>query len=261
MTPPARFAAPVIALVLALASGCASLPGARRAPTTILAPLQPVAGRPGVLVEPGYPALAARVARLLPRAQARVTATLGQSFRRPVRLRLCGSRRCMVALARNPDRNAESSRDGLLLGPSAFQTGIDLGNLLTHELVHALFRQYLGHRYWRVPAWFHEGVAVLVSGNGAEGVSVADARRALRAGRHFTFYCRRDPAGFRRSFRPGGQLRYRQAAMFVRFIGGTPNRFRRLIAAVLQEGDLCGAYQRIYGQDLRDRWRRFRLGA
>ena len=208
-------------------------------------------------METGHELLAAQVARLLPRATARVERALGQKYRLP-RIRLCGTRACMAALARNPRRNAESTRDGLLLGPGAFRPGTDLEKVLAHELVHALFRHRLGRRYWRVPAWFHEGVAVMVSGNGGGRVSEAAARHALRGGNHFTFYCRRDPFGFRRSFRPGGQLYYRQAGMFVRHISGEPSRFYRLIAAVLKDGDVCGAYQRLYGQDLRARWQGFR---
>ncbi len=241
---------PTILAVLLL-SGCAGI-----APTPKV-PLVPVAGFPGIFVEAGYEARGRQIARLWRRAKTRVAKQLGQSFNRPVRLRICGSQSCMTALARNPGRNAESSRDGLLLGPGAFQNGLGLEKLLSHELVHALFRQFLGRRYGRVPAWFHEGVAVMVSGNGAEGVSAAQATAALRRGNHFTFYCRRDRLGFTRGFRPGGQIYYRQAALFVMHLKGQPARFRRLIARVLESADLCDAYRQTDGGSLRDLWHRY----
>ena len=234
-------------------AGCAGLPGQRAA-----VPMQPVAGLPGVTVEAGHGARGRQVARLWRRARSRVTGALGLPFRRPVRLRICATRRCMAVLARNPARDAESARDGLLLGPGAFRTGVNLENLLAHELVHGLFRQYLGRRYWRVPAWFHEGVAVMVSGNGAEGVAAATALRALHAGDRFTFYCRRDRLGFSRAFRPGWQRYYRQAELFVRRIAGSPAQFRRLIAETLRTADLCGAWREIHGRSLRRAWREFR---
>jgi hypothetical protein len=245
------------ALLLSAASlsGCAALSG-ERAPV----PMEPVRGLAGAAVEAGHAAQGQRVATLWRRAQAHVTAALGQPFRRPVRLRICATARCMKALARDPRRDAESSRDGLLLGPGAFRPGLNLESLLAHELVHALFRQYLARRYWRVPAWFHEGVAVTVSGNGAEGVSAAAARQAMRSGDRFTFYCRRDRLGFNRAFRPGGQLYYRQAELFVRHIAGAEAQFHRLIERTLRTADLCASWQHIRQRPLRREWRRFRTG-
>lgn len=244
---------PALLPLLAALAGCSTLPAQRSS-----IQMQPVSGLPGVTVEAGEMARGRQVAQLWRQAQARVAGALGQPFLRPVKLRICATARCMKALARNPARDAEATADGLLLGPGAFRTGLNLENLLAHELVHALFRQHLGRDYWRVPAWFHEGVAVMVSGNGAEGVSAAAARRAMRSGDRFTFYCRRDRLGFARAFRPGGQRYYRQAEQFVRHIAGTPAQFRSLIAATLTSADLCAAWRRIHGRSMRQAWRGFR---
>lgn len=245
---------PTVTFLAVNLAGCAALAEKQTA-----IPMAPVKSATGVSVEAGHTARGQQVARLWRQARAQVASALGLPFRHPPRLRICATPRCMTTLARNPARDAESTRDGLLIGPGAFRPGLNLGSLLAHELVHAHFRGYLRRRYWRVPAWFHEGVAVMVSGNGAEGVSAAAAIRALRSGDHFTFYCRRDRLGFTRGFRPGGQLYYRQAALFVRHIAGTPAEFRRLIARTLRSSDLCGEWREIHGRPLRPAWNRYRI--
>jgi len=98
----------------------------------------------------------------------------------------------------------------------------------------------------RLPQWFKEGLAVMVSGGGgAEGVSELQARDAIRRGDHIAIESSssllnlasvkfvRSPQIPDTSFRI--QMAYRQAGLFVTFLHETnPVGFARMMNAILE---------------------------
>jgi hypothetical protein len=120
-----------------------------------------------------------------------------------------------------------------------------------------------------LPNWFKEGLAVVVSGGGgAEEVSVAEARDAIRWGdqiavtREGSLFdwvgvrMARSPEVPDTSFRV--QMAYRQAGMFVAFLRDTnPAAFDAMMQAVLDGRPFAEAVETGYQTDLEALWLRF----
>lgn len=120
----------------------------------------------------------------------------------------------------------------------------------------------------RLPHWFKEGLAVMVSGGGgAEGVSESQARAAVRRGDHIaiessgsllnltTVKFENPPAI------PNGSLTemaYRQAGLFVAFLHDTnPAGFEHMMDAIFQSRPFAEALETGYATDLPNLWSRF----
>ena len=116
--------------------------------------------------------------------------------------------------------------------------------ILTHELSHAHLRGWISQlSVMRLPQWFREGLAVIVSrGGGAEGVSELQARDAIRRGDHIAIESSsslfnlgavkfaQPPEIPGTSFRT--EMAYRQAGLFVAFLHETdPVGFARMMNA------------------------------
>src|SRR5215475_2678113 len=129
------------------------------------------------------------VATLLPTAIARVEAAHGRRFAHPV----------IVGVYVTPDAyvaaNGLGSRRSVgmtflgrvLLSPALFSAQRHrLPAMLTHELSHAHLRSWISQlTFMRLPHWFTEGLAVMISGGGgAEGVSELQAWDAIRRDDH-----------------------------------------------------------------------------
>ena len=142
--------------------------------------------------------------------------------------------------------------------------------LLTHELSHAHLGTWMSQLgVWRLPQWFKEGLAVMVSGrDGAEGVSESQARDAIRRGDHIALASSnsllnlgviryaQSPEVPDTSFRT--LMAYRQAGMFVTFLHDTdPAGFARMMNAILDDRSFTEAVTTGYGTDLQALWLRF----
>ena len=118
-----------------------------------------------------------------------------------------------------------------MLAPILFSTQRHrLPAILTHEMSHAHLRTWISQlSVMRLPQWFKEGLAVMISGGGgAEGVSELQARAAIKRGDHIAIESsssvfnlgavrfKQPPIIPDTSFRI--QLAYRQAGMFVTFL-------------------------------------------
>jgi hypothetical protein len=159
----------------------------------------------------------------------------------------------------------------VMLSPALFSRQRQrLPALLTHELSHAHLGSWMSQLgVWRVPQWFKEGLAVMVSGGGgAEGVSERQARDAIRRGDHIALpgsnsllnlgviRYERSPEIPDTSFRT--LMAYRQAGMFVTFLHDTdPTGFARMMNAILDDRSFTEAITTSYGTDLQALWRRF----
>jgi len=216
---------------------------------------------PQVHYEDGAFEYARTVAGLLPTAIARVEAVHGRRFAHPVTVGVYVSPEGFVAANGLGDRGAVGMTflGRVVLSPVLFSTQrYRLPALVTHELSHA-----------RLPHWFTEGLAVMVSGGGgAEGVSEFRARDAIRRGDHIAIEgagpllnlagvkFEHPPQISDTSFRI--LLAYRQAGLFVTFLHDTnPVGFARMMNAILDSRPLAEAVATGYETDLHTLWSRF----
>ena len=224
--------------------------------------------------QPGAEDFAHDVAALLPDAIARVEAVHGRPFAHPV----------TVGVYATPE--AFAAADGLgsnipvgvtfagrvNLSPVLFRSQHQrLRAILTHELSHAHLQGWIGPIAYmrRLPVWFKEGLAVMVSGGGgAEMVSEEEARAAIRRGEQIVI----DEAGslqnsgfFRVERAPADKapwypivLAYRQAGMFVTYLRESDRpAFDRMMNAIFDGRTFAQAVTIGYHDDARSRWQKF----
>ena len=269
-------AATAVVLVLLVAVAAASVPEVRHIASGWWNNPETLAGLPEnrqVRYEEGALDRARLVAALLPAAIARVEAAQGRPF----------AHRVIIGVYLTPEAFAAANGTGVsgaagahflgrvILSPALFTTKRwRLPAILTHELSHAHIRSWISElRFIALPNWFKEGLGVMVSdGGGAEEISVADARDAIRWGDHIAMNTDTslfDWVGVRMaqppqvpdsSFRT--QMAYRQAGMFVAFLRDTdPAAFAAMMQAVLDGRKLGEAVQAGYHTDLQSLWLRF----
>jgi hypothetical protein len=223
--------------------------------------------------EPGAEAYAHDVAALLPAAIAKIEAVQGRRFEHPV----------TVGVYTTPEAYAVANATGsagavgvTTFGRVVLSPGLNrpqhwrLRAILTHELSHAHLQGYISTYTWvRLPNWFKEGLAVMVSGGGgAEFVSEREARAAIERGETITI----DDAG---SFANLAEIRferaparatasdrtvmaYRQAGMFVSFLHDTDTSgFARMMNAILDGRPFAEAVDTGYRQDVQSLWQKF----
>jgi len=269
-------AAAAVALVLLVAVAAASVPQVRHIASGWWNNPETLAGLPEnrrVRYEEGAIDRARIVAGLLPAAVARVEAVHGRPFAHPV----------IIGVYLTPEAYAAANGTGfagavgvnflgrVILSPSLFTTKrARLPAILTHELSHAHIRSWMSElSFIALPNWFKEGLAVVVSGGGgAEEVTVADARDAIRWGDRIAVQnagSLLDWVGVRMvapphvpetSFRV--QMAYRQAAMFVAFLQDSdPVAFAALMRAILDGQPFAEAVETGYHTDVETLWLRF----
>lgn len=228
---------------------------------------------PQVHYEDGALEYARIVAGLLPAATVRVEAAHGRRFARPVTIGVYVSRAAFDAANGAGAQGAVGLTflRHVILSPALFTTQRPrLPALLTHELSHAHIQSWISQlAYMHLPHWFTEGLAVMVAGGGgAEGVSEAQARDAIRRGDHIaiestgsvfnlnTVKFNRPPEIPNTSFRT--LMAYRQAGLFVTFLRDTnPAGFARMMSAILDGRLLADAVATGYETDLQALWSRF----
>ncbi len=230
-------------------------------------------GNPQVHYQDGASEHARTVAGILPTAIARVEAIHGRRFAYPVTVGVYVSPEAFVAAngTGNPRAVGTTFLGHVILSPVLFSAQRQrIPAILTHELSHAHLQSWISQlTFIRLPNWFKEGLAVMVSGGGgAEGVSELQARDAIRRGDHIAIKSagsllnlaaikfEQPPEIPNTSFRI--QMAYRQAGLFVAFLHGTnPDGFARMMNAILDGHPLAGAVTTGYEADLHTLWLRF----
>ncbi|MEW6519113.1 MAG: hypothetical protein AB1461_06835 [Thermodesulfobacteriota bacterium] len=217
-----------------------------------------------IFYEPGAEANAALLAPLLPEAVAKVEAAHGLPFHDPAAVHVCAS---AESCYRFTGSRAPAIVTGkLFLSPLLFSAGRPVDRYLVHELSHLHLQQRLGTlQCIRLPVWFKEGLAEVVSG-GATSSRMADrqAYEAIAAGRCFT----PDAGGnvftallFPRYGSYWGisqPLFYRQCLLFVDFLQGSDETsFRALMTAIQQDESFSAAWSMAYRQSLPTMWQQF----
>ena len=228
---------------------------------------------PQVHYETGASEQARTVARLLPAAIAQVEAVHGRPFAHPVTVGVYVTPEAFVAAngMGSPRSVGMTFLGRVMLSPVLFSTQRQrLPAMLTHELSHAHLRSWISQLgVLRLPQWFKEGLAVMVSGGGgAEGVSEFQARDAIRRGDHIAIESSssllnlgairfaQPPEIPDTSFRI--LMAYRQAGMFVTFLHDTdPAGFARMMNAILDDRSFAEAMTTGYSTDLQALWLRF----
>jgi hypothetical protein len=263
-------------VVLLTAAGVAAVPMLRHAASgwwNTPEGLPALPEDPHVHYEAGGFEYARAVAGLLPEALAQVEAVHGRPFRYPVTVAVYVTPEAFVAAngMGDPRSVGMTFLGRVMLSPALFSRQRQrLPALLTHELSHAHLASWMSQvGVWRLPQWFKEGLAVMVSGGGgAEGVSESQARDAIRRGNHiaiansnsllnlgFISYAR-PPEEPDTSFRT--LMAYRQAGMFVTFLHDTnPAGFARMMNAILDDHSFTESVVTAYGTDLQTLWLRF----
>ena len=218
--------------------------------------------------QPGAEDFAQDVAALLPEAIRRVEAAQGRHFSHPI---IVGAYATPEAYATANGRGSDvpvgvTFAGRVNLSPKLFWPQHKrLPAILTHALSHAHLQNWIGgNAYIRLPNWFKEGLAVMVSeGGGAELVSEEQARSAIQRGEQIAI----DEAGSLQNLadiRFGRApvkttpswypvvLAYRQAGMFVNYLRESDQpAFDRTMSAILDGRMFTEAMDVGYHDDVR----------
>jgi len=240
-------------------------PTVQHAVTATLLPqtgLNPSPIDPRVRFDPGTDALAQAVARLLPQAVAQLQAAQGTTLG-PFEVRIYASAERYSRLgACPPGSRGCTFRGHLSLAPGVSVQPEFLLPLVTHELSHVVLQQRMGMmKASRIPPWFAEGLAVLVSGGGgAENVTADEARRAILAGQSFTPTVESSllhPASAH-AFGLDHRMFYRQSALLVAYLRErTPQQFQSLMLYLHAGGSFEQAFTQSYPQGIAPLWADF----
>jgi hypothetical protein len=218
-----------------------------------------------VLAESGAEDLARQVAGYLPEAIRTIEKEQYRDFTKPVTVYVCASEDSFAGHTglSKPARGALITKvflSGRLKDPEFNET---LKAILTHELSHLHLQQQLGvyHYNANIPAWFQEGLAVMVSnGGGAEKVSEAAAVKAIVEGKHFTpeahgsFFWHKSGS----SYGLDPHMFYRQAELFVRYLKRTSEfKFGLLMLEIADGGDFDKSFRATYGMSIDETWQDF----
>jgi hypothetical protein len=266
-----------LALIIVGAGAAVSMPAVRHMITGFLNlpdRLPALADNPLVHYESGAEDFARDVAVLLPEAIARVEAVHGRPFAHPVTVGAYATPEAFAA-ANGLGSNVPvgvTFAGRVILSPKLFRPQHwRLRAILTHEMSHAHLAGYIGGTsYFRLPPWFKEGLAVMISeGGGAELVKEDEAWAAIQRGEQIaiddasspqtTIDIRFDKAPEKQS--PSWYpivLAYREAGMFVKYLRQSDRpAFDRMLGAILDGRSFAEAINAGYHEDVRALWKKF----
>ena len=224
--------------------------------------------------QPGAEGFARDVAALLPDAIGRIETAHGRRFVHPAIVGVYVTEEAYAAAngvgSAVPVGVTFTGR--VNLSPKLFRLQQQrLPAILMHELSHSHLQGWIGEAAYifRLPNWFKEGLAVMVSaGGGAELVSEAQARAEIQRGNQIAI----DEAGslqamgsVRLERTPAGTpswypvvLAYRQAGMFVSYLRESDEpAFERMMNAILDDRAFAEAVRAGYHDDVRSLWQKF----
>ena len=182
-----RLRAAMLIFLLAPLSGC-TVARVAKAWTQSRADFRLCTADPRIFCEPGAEALAQKILPLLPAAIDSIERSQYAPFAKSIRVYTYATTRSYANHSGGVEYSAGSASLGTIhLSPRLLQTPERTQAVLAHELSHLHLQQPIGTVAWaRIPSWFHEGLATLVSnGGGAETVTAQEAREALAHGQHF----------------------------------------------------------------------------
>lgn len=162
-----------------------------------------------------------------------------------------------------PKARGSAIKNEVYISPIIRERIETLQKILTHELSHVHLRQYIGT--WRylteVPGWFHEGLAVEVSGGGgAEKVTDEEAISAIKAGKYFI--PREESSIFlhkvAHDYGLKPQMYYRQSYLFVHYLlTSNPEAFKNSYLALINGEEFKDIWELNYGKSIPKLWHEF----
>jgi hypothetical protein len=180
---------------------------------------------PRVLVQSGKTALdlSTLVTKHLPAAIDQVQKMQGYTLDKPLKIYVFDTEADYSRLGGcPPGSRACVFGSQLSLAPKLMSEADTVLAILTHELSHVLLQQRMGTwQISRVPPWFLEGLAVMVSdGGGTEGVGSQDAAAAIKSGQRFTPDMSKNWLSQKTAshYQLPHRLFYRQSALFVQHL-------------------------------------------
>ena len=217
-----------------------------------------------VFAEPGAEDVATVVAKNLPEAIAKVEKEQYQPFAGPVAVYVTRDEESFATFT----GVAKEVRGAVIL--KIFLSGglrkepERIKRILTHELSHLHLGQRLGMVYGynaTLPAWFQEGLAVVVSGGGgAEKMSEAGAVKAIMEGKSIrpegtgSFFFKK----FAYSYGLKPPMFYRQSGMFVAYLRHLDEaRFRKFLLAVEEGRGFGEPFAEAFGMGMDGAWQQF----
>jgi hypothetical protein len=230
-----------------------------------------------VRYEAGAEAYARDVAALLPAAIAQIEAVHGRGFAHPAIVAVYATLEVYAAANGRGTAGGPTGPRGVTfygrvnLSPELFQREHErLPAILMHELSQAHIQGWVGViNYLRLPKWFTEGLAVMVSGGGgAEAVSEAEAQAAIGQGERLDVGdagSLRNLIEFRLEKAPANKpdwypivMAYRQAGMFVTYLRDKDGpAFDRMMKATLDGRPFAEAVAAAYHADAQSLWLNF----
>jgi hypothetical protein len=162
-----------------------------------------------------------------------------------------------------PNARGSAVKNEIYISPIIRERIETLDEIITHELSHVHLRQYIGTwRYWtEVPGWFHEGLAVEVSGGGgAEKVSDEQAITAIRSGNYFIPRAGSSLLGHKYASDYGlkHQMYYRQSNLFVRYLmNQNPEAFKEVFLALIGGTSFKEVWALKYSKSITVLWQEF----
>jgi hypothetical protein len=220
---------------------------------------------PRLYCEPGSERFARSLAPLVPAAMAQVEAKQGGLFQKPVKIYVYSTVAAYTRYSGTQGGAGSTSFGEIHLAPVMQAVPEQHLALVTHELSHLHLVQRIGAwRMYRLPHWFTEGWATLVSDGGGVGlVTKEQATFALLHGRHFTppdgkpLLSRLSPTRGGES-KIGGPMYYRQASLLVDYLQRRDAQaFLALVRAIEKHEAFAQALQEAYGQALPVLWKDF----
>jgi hypothetical protein len=213
---------------------------------------------PRVLMQSGQTALdlSTLVTKHLPAAIDQVQKTQGYTLDKPLKLYVFDNEADYMRLGGCPTGSrACVFGSQLSLAPKHMGEPDTVFAILTHELSHVLLQQRLGTwKISRIPPWFLEGLAVMVSdGGGSEGVGPQDAAAAIKSGQRFTPDMSKNWLSQKTAshYQLPHRLFYRQSALFVQHLKTTHSEnFDSLLRRMHSGMSFHEAFERSFTQSI-----------
>jgi hypothetical protein len=217
-----------------------------------------------VLVEPGVEERGTRISEKLDSAISVVESFLGSPFSKPIYVTLCKTQKSHVKHCGDYMISSGMMNWGrVFISPLAFERKSEIP-VLVHELTHLHTCQRIGIFKFigDIPAWFSEGLAVIVSnGAGAEEYSDSAAIDWINHGKCFT------PAKNGNFIKTSAQneealpwdMFYRQASLFVDYVAkSNPVAFQSLIKDMENKINFNKAFINNYNKNIQEEFDDFK---
>lgn len=221
-----------------------------------------LANDPRISYQAGTKALALAVKRIIDQKAAVIAKRQYSPFSKPINVSVLNSEKSAKRFCRSARVRGCVVNQRLFITKRATDT---LSGTVLHELSHLHFEQKLGmFRYHSaIPAWFQEGLAVVVSdGGAAEKVTFGYAIQQLRSDKSITPNDRRSLLFPKKAEQFGlrNSMFYAQSGIFVKYLQvQNPLRFKGLILRLSRGERFASAISSSYQKTLAQLWAGFKI--